>query len=224
MSDAIGGDAIAWTDFVKFVRQLSHDLRNQLNAAELQAALLKEMANDAELTAEIGRLREIVSRLGMTLQQLAGLLAEPKPMTLPYPLAMFVADLRKKIEKRFPDAHIDWPSHVSETECETDPSLLEEVMIALFDNALRHKPGGDASLLAEMHNDAVVLILREGKTANLDPASWLPLGAMSHGHYSLGLSRVRKIIAALGGTFTQSVESHDLLSTITLPCRQPARS
>ena len=31
---------VSWENFVKFVRQLSHDLRNQLNAAELQSALI----------------------------------------------------------------------------------------------------------------------------------------------------------------------------------------
>jgi K+-sensing histidine kinase KdpD len=40
---------VPWENFVKFVRQLSHDLRNQLNAAELQSALIAELTNDAEL-------------------------------------------------------------------------------------------------------------------------------------------------------------------------------
>src|SRR5437763_13045104 len=31
---------VPWENFVKFVRQLSPDLRNQLNAAELQSALI----------------------------------------------------------------------------------------------------------------------------------------------------------------------------------------
>ncbi|MDQ2867394.1 MAG: hypothetical protein M3R59_03125 [Verrucomicrobiota bacterium] len=217
-------DAISWTDFVQFVRQLSHDLRNQLNAAELQAALLNEMAGDAEITAETRRMREIVSRLGSTLQQLSSQLADPRAMLLPYSPGMFVTDLQKKIGQRFPDARIAWPENVSETECEMDPSLLQEAMIALFDNALRHNPGSDIALLAEMQGGSVSLTLREGPATNLDPENWKPLGAMSHGHYSLGLTRVRKIAAALGGTFTQTIDSGVLLSKLDLPCRQPARS
>ena len=43
---------------VRFIRQLSHDLRNDLNAAELQSAFLKEIAEDGESRrAEVQRLR-----------------------------------------------------------------------------------------------------------------------------------------------------------------------
>ena len=66
---------VPWENFVKFVRQLSHDLRNQLNAAELQSALIAELTNDAELKSEIRRLRELVSQLGATLQSLSASVA-----------------------------------------------------------------------------------------------------------------------------------------------------
>src|SRR3954451_18299390 len=59
---------VSWDDVVRFIRQLSHDLRNHLNAAELQAAYLSEIATDAEMKEEIKRLREMVSVLGTTLQ------------------------------------------------------------------------------------------------------------------------------------------------------------
>ena len=69
---------VPWENFVKFVRQLSHDLRNQLNATELQSALIAELTNDAELKSEIRRLRELVSQLGATLQSLSASVAEPR--------------------------------------------------------------------------------------------------------------------------------------------------
>ena len=39
---------IEWNNFVKFLRQLSHDVRNHLNAVELQTAFLNEIAENAE--------------------------------------------------------------------------------------------------------------------------------------------------------------------------------
>ena len=48
---------VPWNDVVHFVRQLSHDLRNHLNAIELQSTFLAELAEDAELKTEVGRLR-----------------------------------------------------------------------------------------------------------------------------------------------------------------------
>ena len=40
----------AWSDIVRFIRQLSHDLRNHLNAIELQSAYIGELERDEELT------------------------------------------------------------------------------------------------------------------------------------------------------------------------------
>ena len=41
---------VPWSDTVRFVRQLSHDLRNDLNAIELQSAYIGELTQDQELT------------------------------------------------------------------------------------------------------------------------------------------------------------------------------
>ena len=69
---------VSWTDFVRFVRQLSHDLRNHLNAAELQSAYLGELAPDEEMKTEIKRLRQMMSELSGVLQKLSANVASPK--------------------------------------------------------------------------------------------------------------------------------------------------
>ena len=61
-------------DVVKFVRQLSHDLRNHLNAAELQSAYIAEIAEDPELKEEIKRLRAMISEVGASLQRVTSAL------------------------------------------------------------------------------------------------------------------------------------------------------
>ena len=55
--------SVPWNDIVRFVRQLGHDIRNNLNAAELQSAYIAELTDDAELKNEIKRLREMVSEI-----------------------------------------------------------------------------------------------------------------------------------------------------------------
>lgn len=59
---------VRWSELVAFVRQLSHDIRNHLNAAELQAAYLSELAQDAEIKNEVKRLREMVAEVSKALQ------------------------------------------------------------------------------------------------------------------------------------------------------------
>ena len=67
---------VPWSDIVRFVRQLSHDLRNDLNAIELQSAYIGELTQNQELTSEIKRLREIVSGMNSTLQLLSRAVGE----------------------------------------------------------------------------------------------------------------------------------------------------
>src|ERR1043166_3160715 len=63
--------SVAWTDVVQFVRQLSHDLRNYLNAADLTAAYLNEVGTDAEIKTEIKRLRDSIAAAATALQKLS---------------------------------------------------------------------------------------------------------------------------------------------------------
>src|SRR6266481_7717319 len=102
--------SISWTEVVRFVRQLSHDLRNHLNAAELQAVYIGELAGDGELKTEIKKLRATIGRLGATLQKLSADLGQIKPSFMPYRAADFIEDLRQKFTHDFPNesAVIDW--------------------------------------------------------------------------------------------------------------------
>src|SRR5438132_13983168 len=131
---------VSWQDFVRFVRQLSHDLRNQLNAAELQSALIGELTNDAELKPEIRRLRELVSQLGVTLQSLSVSVAEPRLTALPYAAKDFIADMQKKIAQEFPEKGqaVKWEVLPAGGTLNIDPELTGWAAGELFKNAFRH--------------------------------------------------------------------------------------
>src|SRR5213593_3437036 len=107
-----GGESpsVAWPDMVKFIRQLSHDIRNNLNAVELQSAYLAELAEEGEIKNEIQRLREMVSQVGVGLQRLTAGLSQVNPTPISYKAADFFEDLKQKVTKDFPDhaAKIAW--------------------------------------------------------------------------------------------------------------------
>ena len=92
------GDSVPvpWNNVVRFLRQLSHDLRNHLNAAELQAVYLNELAENDEMKGEIKRLRGTISQLGTVLQKLSTDLGQVKPHLMTYGAADFVEDMRRK--------------------------------------------------------------------------------------------------------------------------------
>jgi K+-sensing histidine kinase KdpD len=217
-------ELVPWENFVKFVRQLSHDLRNQLNAAELQSALIAELTNDAELKSEIRRLRELVSQLGVTLQSLSASVAEPRPTALPYAAKDFIADIQKKVAHEFPEKAqaVKWEVLPANGTLNIDPELTEWAAAELFRNAFLHDLSDDeVQAQVSVENDWFTFSIREAKKEEIDPAQWAqPLQKMSHGHYGLGLRRAGRIIAAQGGELMAKFDpaSRTLTSTITLPC------
>jgi len=78
---------------VKFIRQLAHDLRNHLNAAELQSAYLAEIAENEELREEIKRLRGMVAQVSVNLQQVTAALSQPPLTEMPYVAGELIEDL-----------------------------------------------------------------------------------------------------------------------------------
>ncbi|MBA2430818.1 MAG: HAMP domain-containing histidine kinase [Chthoniobacterales bacterium] len=210
---------------VRFVRQLSHDLRNHLNAAELQSAFMSEIAEDAEMKQEIGRLRSILSEMGGSLQRLSSSLAEPRLTLMPYEAESFVEDLRQKAATQFGEENgaIDWQLEVGTGQLEIDPQVLQQALLELISNAFRHQRGdGTICAAAELRNGEFQFTLREPKTAR--PAStenWglEPFQHVKHGHYGVGLHRARKIIEAHGGTLEARFDSttSSLLTRVVLP-------
>jgi K+-sensing histidine kinase KdpD len=217
--------SVAWTDIVRFVRQLSHDLRNHLNAAELQAAYISELVADAELKDEIKRLRATISGLGATLQKLSVDLGSMKPSVMPYRALDFVEDIQKKVAHDFPEkrAAIKWDIALQDAILTIDPQLLQHALIELFVNAFQHSPGnGGIQAKAEIETGHFVFTLREPKgPLDLSKEDWgrEPLRKIRQGHYGLGLNRVRVIVEEHKGQLRahyNPVESV-LLTTITLP-------
>ena len=128
-------------DVVKFVRQLSHDLRNHLNAAELQSAYIAELAEDPELKEEIKRLRGMISEVGVTLQTRHLSAQSAQRLTLmPYGAADFVEDLRQKLATDFRTKarRSNGMCKRATPPCEIDPQLLQPALLELFANAFRH--------------------------------------------------------------------------------------
>lgn len=216
--------SVPWRDTVRFVRQLSHDLRNDLNAIELQSTYISELTQDQELQSEVKRLREIVSGMNSTLQQLSRTVGEVTPNMIHYRAVEFLEDMRTKIDRDFPKEsdQITWDVQVDGM-LNVDPQLFQEVFTELFANALRHDRGNGPLLVsARIESDRLLFTLHEPK-AGFDSATqnWgrEPLRNISQRHYGLGLNRVRAIIEAHGGELQvrHDAKVSALISTLTLP-------
>ena len=216
--------SVPWIDAVRFVHQLSHDLRNHLNAIELQSVYISELDGGAELKGEITRLREMISGLTAVLQKLTGL-GEVKPNLISYRASDFVEDLRKTIAHEFPkeSAEITWDIQTGGAMLNVDPQLLQQAFSEVFANAFQHDRGkGVFIAAARIEGKRFVFTLREPKARfESSTENWgrEPFRRITRGHYGLGLNRVRVIMEGHGGEMRAEYDpkGSTLLTTLTLP-------
>jgi K+-sensing histidine kinase KdpD len=213
---------VAWRDVVRFIRQLSHDLRNHLNAIELQSAYISELERDDELKGEIKRLHEMVAGLTSTLQSLSTAVGEVKPNLIPYRAADLVEDLRKKIDHDFSNesAVINWNIQLGDAMLNVDPQLFQEAFTELFANAFRHNRDKRTFVaIAKMDKNRLLFTLQEPKSQfDLPTDNWgrEPLRKTSQGHYGLGLNRARAIVEAHSGEIYARYDPNTSVLTTTL--------
>jgi len=220
---------VSWSDTVRFVRQLSHDLRNDLNAIELQSAYIAELTQDQELTSEIKRLREVVSSMNSTLQLLSKAVGEVAPNLVSYPAGEFLTDMRTQIERKFSKENheITWDVQVENGMLHIDPQLFQEAFLELFANAFQHDRGSGAVVARGRISDGRFLFsLHEPKAVfSLDAQNWgrEPLHNIRQRHYGLGLNRVRAIVEAHNGELQAQYDpkAATLVSTVALPISSP---
>ncbi|HYY13889.1 MAG TPA: hypothetical protein VE758_05590 [Chthoniobacterales bacterium] len=217
---------VAWENIVRFVRQLSHDLRNDLNAAELQAAYLDEISNDPEVKTETRRLREMLARMARHLQKLSARVAQPQPNMVEYRAMDLLEDLRTRIERELNENRtaVRWDVQRSDAVLNVDPQLFQEALLELFTNAFRHKRDMAEPIITtgKIDNGQLVLTLDEPKKQfNMGTANWggEPLRHAGPGHYGLGLNRARAIVEAHGGKLRAQHDPNEavLRTTVTLP-------
>jgi light-regulated signal transduction histidine kinase (bacteriophytochrome) len=220
---------IPWPVLTKFVSQLTHDLRNHLNAVELQAAFLNEIGTDEEIKAEIKRLREMTGQFAAHLQKLSVSLKSPAPQTMTYAAKEFVEDLRDRTEREQPElaAAIDWRDSLGAEAFQIDPQLLQEAFHELFVNAATHdRAEGAVTFESRSRGDTIEFVLREPKSGGFssNTENWgkRPLETVRRGHYGLGLFRARGIFQAHAGTLQAQFDpaASVLITTVALPRAQ----
>lgn len=216
---------ISMTQVVKFVRQLAHDLRNHLNAAELQSAYLIEIAENNELREEIRRLRGMIAQVGVNLQDLTAALSYPRLTQMPYAAKDLIEDLQQKLASAYPEesTQVKWDAAPGDVTLEIDPQLLLPALLELFANAFRHDRGdGAITASARTRNDRFIFTLSEPKQSfDRSTEKWgrEPLYSLGQGHYGLGLYRTRALIEAHGGEFGARFDqaAFSLVTTVTFP-------
>jgi signal transduction histidine kinase len=219
---------VPWARIDRFVGQLTHDVRNGLNAIELRLTLLGELSADPEVMAEVKALRATLGNVTRQLQSVKTLTGPVTPHILRYPAGDFCEDLRERFARTHPHAaaRIDWRIAVAGACMSIDPELTLGALLEILGNALQFGSAREASITLvaeERAGGSVVMQVHEAQPTPpaVSPADWgrAPLHTTRSSAYGLGLFRVRRIIEAQGGTLEADYADGPgvLTTTITLP-------
>jgi|SRR5581483_11681950 len=206
-----------------FVRQITHDVRNGLNAIDLEAAFVTELVTDTEARDELKKLRDMVSNVAKSMQQLSASVAEPKLNKANLGAREFAEALRDRVAEHLAE-HTDkiaWNLEIGGESLDVDFEQMTSALLEIIRNAFQFR-GDDVpvELRVFIKENTLVFEQREQKTSlPSDPGSWgvNPLLSTRRGGYGLGLFRARRIIEAHDGAVETCHDGTLLTTRVALP-------
>lgn len=214
----------------QFARQITHDVRNGLNAIDLQAAFLAEIAGNEEVKSETQTLRGMVRDTTKMLQVLSKKFQEPSVEIIDCPADILMESLESRMGPLFPKQKekIAWVNEAGETAVHADVESLTDTLSELLHNAFAFASGaGSVEVRGRREGERFLLEVVESDVAAPanDPATWgqHPLETTRRGGFGLGLFKARASLAAQGGTLSHSYHatSRQLVSQVSLPVVRP---
>lgn len=199
--------AVSFETIASFLRLLSHDVRNDLNAVDLLTAYIQDVSGAEPIRGELGQLRTAIRYGSERMHRLSRAFDMPRVDAIELPLHVLMDDLRAQMlsANSEVESRLQWMIEDESTNVFVDPTLVMEVFRELADNALAFSPcdsrvtvtvSGNAGHCFEWrfaHN------LRE-PSGNPDNWGRSPFLSARRGHYGLGLFRARRIIDAHKGS------------------------
>ncbi len=220
-----GNTTIPFERIAKFVRQVTHDVRNGLNAMDLQAAYLAEVVTEPDTAEEVKRLREQIQQSAKSLQHLSANFWLSPPSFIEYSAPIFVEDFRERLAKLCPDgnARLEWTVELPEQNIKIDIEQIFAALAELCKNAHQFAdPKQKIAVRAFAEGGQFVIEWQQPLPAPVTDAENFgqePFVSTRRGGYGLGLFRARMIVAAHGGEihFSSESEAKSLTTRFSLP-------
>jgi len=229
---------VSFSQVGRFIRQLSHDVRNGLNAIDLEGALIAELSSEAEVTGEAKKIRGIVANVTRSLQQLSSRFVEVQlDNAMECGASEFAEAAGDRIATNFSEQGKDslsWridAQSLAEKNIEADVELLLRAFSEIAGNAFqfREENAPVEIRVAAAENQFVFEVREKTKSADSQaaaaaPETWgrEPFFSTRRGGYGLGLFHARRIIEAHGGALESVFD--EASKTVTVTARLPLKS
>ncbi len=212
---------LSWSHLATFIRHYTHDLRNNLNGIDLEAALLADLAPSVEARESVSRLRGQIRRLALDLRTLDAKFSDLQPTRMPYDVRELFLIWGDQVAALNPAPIVRWSDTLGTEQINVDASALANVLRQLLANAQSFGIGEPLLADGRVEEKHVIFELREPKDASLETASWgrAPFTSMRHGHYGLGLWEAQRTITANGGEVERrfAQDTMELITTLRFP-------
>jgi hypothetical protein len=219
--------SLPWPAFMRVLRRLSHNLRNYVNTAELEAAFAQEITDDPEVLASLTRLRRSLGKVTDECEHLLTRVADPMAELIELSADELFQAVRQESERRLGSAVPivwEWLDGASAS-LYVDPKLMCRIMRELLDNAARHRLPADRPIRvrAEAKKTTFELEIIEPKSAAPEMDTWgtQPFTSTEPGRYGLGTWAVGRWASATGATLDRwfDEEQSALVTRLTLTVR-----
>ncbi|HWB58363.1 MAG TPA: hypothetical protein VG733_02685 [Chthoniobacteraceae bacterium] len=215
---------IKWNAVAAFVRQLTHDIRNQLNGLELEAALIAEAPESAEAAESLARIREQLHQIAGSLRSLSSKFANPSPMLSPITAVELFLIFQEQAAHVENLPKVDWTHTLQQEQINVDATELAIVARELLTNARDFQPGERVEVRGLADGGSVIFQFHEPKAVSIETATlagWgsAPFESARRNRYGLGLWEARRLVEANNGKITRAYEAQakKLLTTLTFP-------
>ena len=196
------GATIAVERLEAFLRQLSHDVRNDLNAMDLLTSYVEDLQPEGSVREALAQLHDSVRYGSHRMQRLSKAVQVCDPDSIPYPSDLLFEDVRARYKLDRPEGfeRTRWQRVGARVVVAVDPGLVMEALLELLDNALGFSPSG-ASVRVVVETQGHGMLWRFEQVADKCPTDishWglRPLETTRSSRYGLGLFRVRRIVGA----------------------------
>ena len=185
-----------------FLRQLSHDVRNDLNAMELLISYIEDLNGGSEVRSALVQLHEAVRYGAKRMLRVSRAVQIPDLECVPYPADLLAEDLRDRlqIERTELAARVEWFFCGQRAVAPLDATLVLEALTELLENAAGFSPLESPLrlIVAQVDNGVRWCIEQDVLEPPNQADQWgtRPLVSTRRGHYGLGLFRVRRILQA----------------------------